>query len=128
LNADLTKAIFDGAQMSDWESVGSIRWRDGALAAEWTGSKAWERVQYVVKFDYANLTGASFKGTSVVGASFQHADLTGTTFEETDVSRADFQEARNLGKAVFKKSCYGAPGEPLGLSSEILDKLISPCP
>jgi Pentapeptide repeats (8 copies) len=126
--ADLTKAKFGGAQMSDWESVGSIRWRDGALAAEWAGPKAWERVQFVVKFDYADLTGASFKGMSVAGASFQHADLTGTTFEEVDLSRADFQQARNLEKAVFTKSCYGGPGEPLGLSGEILKKLISPCP
>ena len=120
--------MFDGAQMSDWESVGTIRWRSGALASEWAESKAWERVQYVVKFDYANLTGASFKRTSVAGASFRHADLTNTTFDETDLSRADFQQARNLDKAVFMKSCYGRPGEPLGLSKGILGKLISPCP
>jgi hypothetical protein len=125
--ADLTGAVFDGAQMSDWESVGSARWSD-QLARDWTGAKGWERVQYVVKFDYANLTNASFKGTSVSGASFQHADLSGTKFQETDLSRADFQNAVNLDKAVFTGSCYGTPGQPLGLSQAIVKMLTSPCP
>jgi hypothetical protein len=125
--ADLTDAVFDGAQMSDWESVGSARWSD-QLARDWMGKRGWERVQFVAKFDYANLTNASFKGMSVSGASFQHADLTGTKFQETDLSRADFKNATNLDKAVFTDSCFGSPGQPLGLSSAIEKTLKSPCP
>ena len=126
--AELTNAVFDGAQMSDWESVGSERWNDGKLAIEWAKSKGWERVQYVVLFDWANLTNASFKGTSVAGASFEHADLTNTVIDQTDLSLADFQHARNLDKAIFRMSCFQAEAKPIGLSEDTISKLASPCP
>jgi uncharacterized protein YjbI with pentapeptide repeats len=124
---DLTGAVFDGAQMSGWESFGTARWSP-QVALEWMGAKGWERVQYVVKFDYANLTNASFKGMSVDGASFQHADLTGTRFRETDLSRADFRDAEHLDKAVFTDGCYGLDAKPLGLSPAVMQTFKSPCP
>jgi hypothetical protein len=125
-SADLTDANFDGAQMSDWESVGTALWSDQFIV-DWWGSKAWQRVQYVVLFDYATLINASFQGTSVAGASFENADLTGTKFIRTDVSRTDFQNARNLDQATFQDSCYGPLGQPLGLSPKIMRGLTSPC-
>jgi uncharacterized protein YjbI with pentapeptide repeats len=124
--ADLTEAVFDGGQMSDWESYGSARFSH-KVADEWMSERVWERVQYVVKFDYATLRDASFKNTSVAGASFQHADLTNTTFDQTDLSRADFQYAVSLDKAVFKDSCYTPPGNPLGLPQSLFQTLRSPC-
>jgi uncharacterized protein YjbI with pentapeptide repeats len=124
-SADLTDAVFDGAQMSDWESVGSALWSD-TFIADWWGSKAWQRVQYVTLFNYANLTNASFTGTSVAGAIFGHANLTGTKFVRTNLSRADFQDAENLDKAVFQNCCYGPPGQPRGLSPAVMQTL-TPC-
>jgi Pentapeptide repeats (8 copies) len=124
--ADLADTAFDGAQMSDWESYGSARFSD-KVADEWMNKKGWERVQYVVKFDYATLTNASFKNTSVAGASFQHANLTNTIFDQTDLTRADFQYAENLDKAVFANSCYTPPGKPIGLSQSLFQTLRSPC-
>jgi hypothetical protein len=123
--ADLTGAVFDGSQMSDWESVGSKRW-SYELYQQWKKDKAWERARYVAWFDYANLTNTSFKNMSVAGASFQHAHLAGAKFDHVDVSRADFQYAIDLERAVFIEPCYGMQGEPLGLPPSI--KLLSPCP
>jgi uncharacterized protein YjbI with pentapeptide repeats len=125
-NADLSDARFDGAQMSDWESVGTRLWSDKFIA-DWWASKDWQRVQYVVLFDWASLNNTSFEGTSVAGASFEHADLTGTKFIRTDLSRADFQNARNLEKAVFQDCCYGGAGQPRGLSASVMQRLTTPC-
>jgi Na+-transporting methylmalonyl-CoA/oxaloacetate decarboxylase gamma subunit len=115
--ADLTGAVFDGAQMSDWESFGATRWSIDVYN-EWMKSKQWERVDYVVTFNHATLTGASFRNMSVDGAIFDGADLTGTTFDNTDLSRADFRNALNLDKAVFSNNCFDE-GEPLGLPQKI---------
>jgi hypothetical protein len=125
-SADLTGALFDGAQMADWQSVGSALWSD-AFIAQWWGKMAWQRVQYVALFDWATLTNASFQGTSVAGASFEHADLAGAIFIKTDLSRADFSLARNLDQAVFQNDCYGGPGTPFGLSPTVLKTLRTPC-
>jgi hypothetical protein len=122
----LTDAIFDGAQMADYQSVGSKQWSD-QLAADWTTWKQWEQVQYVALFNDAVLARARFKGMSVAGAIFQRADLTGTKFEDTDLSRADFRDAKNLEMAIFTGNCYGPPGQPVGLSDAILKTLRHPC-
>lgn len=125
--ADLSKAIFDGVKMSDWQSFGALEWND-KIAEAWQTTKKGERVSFVALLDWADLTDARFKGMSVSGASFENADLSGTEFIEVDLSRAVFADARNLSKATFTKSCFGINAQPIGLSSEIVQSLQSPCP
>jgi uncharacterized protein YjbI with pentapeptide repeats len=119
--ANLTGTKFDGANMGDVQSVGP-QFND-QFVADWWGSKAWQRLQYVVVFDGAILAKASFQGTSVAGASFEYADLTGTQFINTDLSRADFRNAFHLDKAVFINDCSSGPFSPLGLDDSFVKGL-----
>jgi uncharacterized protein YjbI with pentapeptide repeats len=93
------------------------------------GVWAYERFNYLVDFNYSDLTDATFIDTSVSGASFRSAVLARTSFSNTDVSRTDFTGGKDLDSAIFAGACFGSAenDRPIGLSASILAKLRSPC-
>ena len=132
--ARLVNAKFNGASMADWQSYG---WANGAwdqrmvLARNQQDGGVWtyERFNYVVNFDFSDLTDATFINTSVSGASFRSASLARTSFANTDVSRTDFTGAKDIDSTIFSGACFSTAenDRPVGLSTAVLEKLRSPC-
>jgi uncharacterized protein YjbI with pentapeptide repeats len=131
--ARLENAKFNGASMSDWQSYGwaDEAWDQRLLSAkngQDGGEWVYERFRYLINFDHADLTGATFIDTSVSGASFRSARLVRTNFSNTDISRTDFTDAEGIDSIIFTGACFGGTDDkPVGLGTDILSKLRSPC-
>ena len=95
--ADLHKASFEGAEMSDYQSY--IDWDD--TVADGGSWEDWRKYRFITNFEGANLAGTQFQGAALAGAKFADADLAGADFSRANLSRADFAGARNVEKAIF---------------------------
>ena len=92
--AKLDGTLFDGAAMDDSVAFGGTQmdWVRAKGDPSWT----FLRYNYIVNFEHSNLRKASFKNTSVGGASFANvSDLFEADFTNTDLSRTDFTDAKN---------------------------------
>jgi uncharacterized protein YjbI with pentapeptide repeats len=116
-HADLRGTWLNGSDMNDSGAYGPDFTNDVPRGKDWD---LWQKFDYAVQFDCADLTGAALADAGLVGVLFGRADMNLANLNNSNISRADFTKVRNLDKVNFGIACADErPRFPAGFVCEL---------